>query len=89
MAEKGHKLSGAGLGYQWLPRSQVAGRFCPTDQAGPRPKAVTRNLLVVGLEFQLRTPHLAGSAKHTARTRGTSRLRQHGIHGTEVPFARS
>ena len=33
----GHEFAGAGLGYQWLPRSQVAGRFWPTDQAVHRP----------------------------------------------------
>ncbi len=35
-------FTGPGLGYQWLPRSDLASRFCHSDQAGPRPKTAIR-----------------------------------------------
>lgn len=36
-AALGHEFAGAGLGYQWLPRSEAAGRFRTSDLAGHRP----------------------------------------------------
>ena len=33
-AALGHEFAGAGLGYQWLPRSEAAGRFRTSDLAG-------------------------------------------------------
>jgi hypothetical protein len=38
-AALGHEFAGAGLGYQWLPRSEAAGRFRTSDLAGHRPQA--------------------------------------------------
>jgi hypothetical protein len=44
VTDKGPNFTGPGLRYQWLPRSEVAGRFCPTDQAGARPKLDIRSV---------------------------------------------
>lgn len=40
----GPNFAGPCLDYQWLPRSEVAGRSCPAEQAGARPKSVIREL---------------------------------------------
>jgi hypothetical protein len=45
MTDLGPNFTGPGLDYQWLPRSEVAGRFFPADQAGHRPEAVTHAAL--------------------------------------------
>ena len=43
-AAPGHEFARAGLGYQWLPRSEAAGRFRTSDLAGHRPKTAVRRL---------------------------------------------
>jgi hypothetical protein len=55
-AALGHEFAGAGLGYQWLPRSEAAGRLCPAVQASHRPIRDNRNVRISGAR-----PDLPGS----------------------------
>ena len=52
-AALGHEFAGAGLGYQWLPRSEAAGRFRTSDLAGHRPIDVIGNLGAFGPRFNV------------------------------------
>jgi hypothetical protein len=55
-AALGHEFAGAGLGYQWLPRSEAAGRFRTSDLAGHRPIRDNGNVRISGAR-----PDLPGS----------------------------
>ena len=46
-AAAGPNFTGPAPGYQWLPCSEIAGRLCPADQAGHRPKGFIDALRLV------------------------------------------
>jgi hypothetical protein len=63
----GPNFTGLGPGYDWLPRSEVAGRSCPADQAEPRPLAVTDAVRLVRNSRGRSDPSVDGQAHRSCK----------------------